>query len=82
MHPKMKQVSSLEQRLHGAQLDEQMAQDALAELKDKHVKLGEDLSTTRGFWRNRVTRLLLVYLLVNLGSAIAGFIALPKILMN
>ena len=45
-------------------------------------KLGEDLSTTRGFWRNRVTRLLLVYLLVNLGSAIAGFIALPKILMN
>ena len=39
-----KQVSSLEQRLHGAQLDEQMAQDALAELKDKHVKLGEDLS--------------------------------------
>ena len=36
----------------------------------------EDISSFRGFWRNKITRILLVVVLTNLGSAIGTFVAL------
>lgn len=38
-------------------------------------KVGEDISTTSGWWRNRLTRVLLVFLLSSLGSAIGTLVA-------
>lgn len=43
-------------------------------------KLGEDISTIRGFWKNKVTRILLVVVFTNIGSAVGTFIALPLML--
>lgn len=39
--------------------------------------LSSDITSFRGFWKNRVTRVLLVVVLVNLGSAVGTFAALP-----
>ena len=39
--------------------------------------LAEDITTLGGFWKNRTTRILLVVALVNLGSAIGTFAAIP-----
>ena len=39
--------------------------------------LGEDILTIRGFWKNKVTRVLLVVVLTNLGSALGTFVAIP-----
>jgi pheromone shutdown protein TraB len=36
-----------------------------------------DIATVRGFFRNRVTRILLVFFFASLGSAIGTFVALP-----
>jgi len=41
--------------------------------------LPEDILSIRGFWRNKVTRILLVVVFTNLGSAIGTFVALPLI---
>ncbi|MBN2568396.1 MAG: TraB/GumN family protein [Deltaproteobacteria bacterium] len=41
------------------------------------ISLREDISSVRGFWRNKVTRILLVVVFVNLGSAIGTFVAIP-----
>ncbi len=41
--------------------------------------LAEDITTLKGFLRNRATRILLVTALVNLGSAIGTFAAIPLI---
>jgi len=41
------------------------------------VHLREDISSFRGFWRNKITRLLLLVIFVNLGSAIGTFAAIP-----
>ncbi len=38
-------------------------------------KVGEDISSTSGWWRNRLTRVLLVFLLSSLGSAIGTLVA-------
>lgn len=38
--------------------------------------VGDELATLRGWWRNRVTRVLLVFVLSSLGSAIGTFVAL------
>lgn len=38
-------------------------------------KVGEDISTASGWWRNRLTRVLLVFLLSSLGSAIGTLVA-------
>jgi pheromone shutdown-related protein TraB len=43
--------------------------------------LSDDILSVRGFWRNKVTRILLVVLFTNLGSAVGTFVALP-IMMN
>ena len=42
--------------------------------------LPEDILSVRGFWRNKVTRILLVVVFTNLGSSIGTFVAFPVIL--
>ncbi len=39
--------------------------------------LAGDIVTLRGFWRNGITRILLVVALANLGSTIGTFVGLP-----
>jgi pheromone shutdown-related protein TraB len=39
--------------------------------------LAEDILSVKGFWRNKVTRILLVVVFTNLGSGIGTFVALP-----
>jgi pheromone shutdown-related protein TraB len=39
--------------------------------------LQQDIMTIRGFWRNKVTRILLVVAFTNLGSAVGTFVAIP-----
>lgn len=39
--------------------------------------LPQDILSVRGFWRNKVTRILLVVVFTNLGSAIGTFVAIP-----
>ncbi len=39
--------------------------------------LQDDVQSVRGFYRNRITRVLLVFLFTSVGSSIATFIALP-----
>ena len=38
-------------------------------------QVGEDLATLRGWWGNRVTRILLVFFFSSLGSTIGTFLA-------
>ena len=42
--------------------------------------LPDDILSVRGFWRNNVTRILLVVVFTNLGSTLGTFIAFPVIL--
>ena len=42
-------------------------------------KLPEDILSIRGFWRNKVTRILLVVVFTNLGSSVGTFVAFPVI---
>lgn len=39
--------------------------------------LQEDIHTIKGFWKNNVTRILLVVVFTNIGSALGTFIAIP-----
>jgi pheromone shutdown-related protein TraB len=39
--------------------------------------LPEDILSVRGFWRNKVTRVLLVVVFTNLGSSVGTFVAIP-----
>ncbi|WP_373501401.1 TraB/GumN family protein [Desulfococcus sp.] len=39
--------------------------------------LSKDILSVRGFWRNKVTRVLLVVVFTNLGSSIGTFVAIP-----
>ena len=39
--------------------------------------LPEDIQSIRGFWRNKITRILLVVVFTNLGSSIGTFVAIP-----
>jgi len=39
--------------------------------------LTEDILSIKGFWRNKVTRILLVVVFTNLGSSIGTFVAIP-----
>jgi pheromone shutdown protein TraB len=41
--------------------------------------LPEDILSVRGFWKNNVTRILLVVVFTNLGSSLGTFIAFPFI---
>lgn len=42
--------------------------------------LPADILTVRGFWRNKVTRILLVVVFTNLGSAAGTFVAIPMMM--
>jgi pheromone shutdown-related protein TraB len=42
--------------------------------------LSEDITSFKGFWKNNVTRILLVVILTNIGSAIGTMVAFPLIL--
>jgi pheromone shutdown-related protein TraB len=41
------------------------------------VNLSDDILTIKGFWKNNVTRILLVVVFTNIGSAIGTFVAIP-----
>jgi pheromone shutdown protein TraB len=43
-------------------------------------RLQEDIQTLRGFWSNKVTRILLVVAFTNLGSAAGTFVAFPMMM--
>jgi len=48
-------------------------------------KLPEDILSFKGFWKNKVTRILLVVVFANIGSSIGTFVAFPfllKVLKN
>ena len=40
-------------------------------------KLPEDIISLKGFWRNKITRILLVVVFTNLGSSLGTFVAIP-----
>lgn len=42
--------------------------------------LAEDILSVKGFWRNKVTRILLVVVFTNLGSSLGTFVALPMMM--
>lgn len=39
--------------------------------------LTDDITSVKGFWRNKVTRILLVVVFTNIGSSVGTFVALP-----
>lgn len=41
------------------------------------IALRDDIATIGGFWHNKITRILLVVVFVNLGSSLGTFIAIP-----
>jgi len=42
--------------------------------------LPEDISTLKGFWRNKIIRVLLVVVFTNIGSSLGAFVAIPLML--
>ena len=52
----------------------------LREPKVKDFESLNQLTSVGGFWKNRISRILLVVLFANIGSSIATFIALPYLL--
>ncbi len=44
---------------------------------DDFENLGDDIGSIKGFFRNRITRILLVFFFSSLGSSIGTFVALP-----
>jgi pheromone shutdown-related protein TraB len=42
--------------------------------------LSEDILTVRGFWKNKITKVLLVVVFTNLGSSVGTFVALPMMM--
>jgi len=43
-------------------------------------QLQNDIHTMKGFWRNKITRILLVVVFTNLGSSLGTFVAIPLML--
>lgn len=43
-------------------------------------RLPTDILSVKGFWRNKVTRILLVVVFTNLGSAVGTFVAIPMMM--
>ncbi len=41
------------------------------------IALREDITSIRGFWHNKITRILLLVAFVNIGSSIGTFVAIP-----
>jgi pheromone shutdown protein TraB len=42
-------------------------------------KLPDDILSIKGFWKNKVTRILLVVVFTNIGSSIGTFVAFPAL---
>jgi pheromone shutdown-related protein TraB len=42
--------------------------------------LPDDISSLKGFWRNKITRILLVVVFTNIGSSLGTFVAIPLML--
>ena len=40
-------------------------------------RLPEDIGSVKGFWKNKITRVLLIVVLTNMGSSLGAFVALP-----
>ncbi|HIJ20641.1 MAG TPA: TraB family protein, partial [Deltaproteobacteria bacterium] len=40
-------------------------------------RLSEDIVSVKGFWSNKITRILLVVIFTNMGSSLGAFVALP-----
>ena len=40
-------------------------------------RLPEDIASLKGFWRNKITRILLVVVFTNIGSSLGTFVAIP-----
>ena len=40
-------------------------------------RLPEDIVSVKGFWKNKITRVLLIVVLTNMGSSLGAFVALP-----
>jgi len=40
-------------------------------------KLPDDISSLKGFWKNKITRILLVVVFTNIGSSLGTFVAIP-----
>jgi pheromone shutdown-related protein TraB len=40
-------------------------------------ELPEDISSLKGFWKNKITRILLIVVFTNLGSSLGAFVAIP-----
>jgi pheromone shutdown protein TraB len=40
-------------------------------------RLPDDISSLKGFWRNNITRILLVVVFTNIGSSLGTFVAIP-----
>jgi pheromone shutdown-related protein TraB len=43
-------------------------------------RLPEDISSLKGFWKNKITRILLVVVFTNIGSSLGTFVAIPLML--
>ena len=42
--------------------------------------LSSDISTVKGFWKNKITKILLVVVFTNIGSSVGTFVAIPLML--
>lgn len=40
-------------------------------------RLSEDISSLKGFWKNKITRILLIVVFTNIGSSLGTFVAIP-----
>jgi len=40
-------------------------------------RLQQDILSIRGFWKNSVTRILLVVIFANIGSSVGAYVAMP-----
>ena len=65
-------------RVDGKSVSEEEFDDALSKVKDLE-SLPDDILSIKGFWKNNVTRILLVVIFTNLGSSIGTFVAFPVI---
>nr|MBC8420621.1 TraB family protein [Desulfobacterales bacterium] len=40
-------------------------------------RLPEDIVSVKGFWKNKISRILLIVVLTNMGSSLGAFVAIP-----
>ena len=58
-----------------------LVEAAIAKPKVKDFEsLLDDISSIKGFWRNKITRILLVVVFTNLGASLGTFVAIPLML--